>query len=124
MDVAKSAPQYLKWLVKNDVHDRRPELTLALESLGFLSNHNISTLGEPLLDEFPDSDENAARATQQRRKGLPAEPGSYVMTFGKHKGKRLEDIPTKYLDWLSSSGTIRKHPMLAVHLQKHLSART
>ena len=26
--------------------------------------------------------------------------GDYIVTFGKHVGKRLEDIPSGYVDWM------------------------
>lgn len=28
-------------------------------------------------------------------------PGEYVMPFGKHEGKKLDDVPLSYIDWLS-----------------------
>lgn len=28
------------------------------------------------------------------------DPGAVVLTFGKHKGERIEDVPLRYLDWL------------------------
>lgn len=34
--------------------------------------------------------------------------GETKMTFGQHQGRRLSDIPTKYLDWLASTVTWTK----------------
>ena len=31
-------------------------------------------------------------------------PGNFVMPYGKHKGKRIKDMPVEYLEWLSNGG--------------------
>jgi len=33
----------------------------------------------------------------------PKNPGDIVLGFGKHKGKRLSDVPEDYLDWLAGN---------------------
>ena len=35
----------------------------------------------------------------QLQKVINTEPGDFVCTFGKHKGKPIKEIPVEYLNW-------------------------
>ena len=104
LEVAKSSPSYLEWIVQRKAYEDRPKLVLALESLGFLSKIEAREITPNLAIDDQET----------------SEVGSFVITFGKHKGTKLQDIPTSYLEWLNSSGTIRKHPILAINVKKFL----
>ena len=42
------------------------------------------------------------------------------MPFGQHKGKRLDEVPAKYLDWLSGEDWLDKTwPALAAYIRIH-----
>ena len=114
VDVAKQDPGYLQWIVKKRVFERRVNLAMALSSLGFLSEMEAKSAAI----------DRGGEGTEPTEQSPRTKAGSHVMTFGKHKGKQLQDIPTAYLNWLQSSGTIRKNPILGVNLKKHLSERT
>ncbi len=50
------------------------------------------------------------------------DPGQIVMTFGKHKGKKLDDVPLLYLDWLLSQSWFEfQHMMLHASITRYLS---
>lgn len=79
---------YIDFLVKNGVHENRPALRDALKSLGKLSHAD-----------------DAAGASKARPPSEEAErAGRYVLTFGKHGGNALADVPDSYLGWLARAG--------------------
>lgn len=54
---------------------------------------------------------------------------SWTFPFGKHKGKRLADIPDTYLDWLIGEGWFIERPgnrdwMLAIGLELEARKRS
>ncbi|MEO5915582.1 MAG: DUF3820 family protein [Luteolibacter sp.] len=44
------------------------------------------------------------------------------MPFGKHKGKRMEDVPANYLLWLHSEGC--SNPDVAAYIEESMAALT
>lgn len=149
-DVAGSDPSYLEWLVesKTMLH-AKPELVEALVDLGFLRDCDAGEFDTVPKDEAVttdlDSDDESTKSESDGLESLPptklvqngktiksipnkgtgakSTPGSFVMTFGKHKGRKLVDIPTGYLQWLRSSGATKRSPTLAMCLNKHLVER-
>ena len=106
-DVAASDDGYLEWVVNQCAHIGRDGLTRALHELGYIAT-----------DDSPESERNAA-PTKNYSKEMnlsgdvqesPPTPQpvivgeDFIMPFGKHKGKRLVDMPKSYLGWLVSSG--------------------
>lgn len=56
----------------------------------------------------------------------PPAPGfgpDFVLTFGKHEGEKLSDVPTSYLRWLSNNIT-RQSPIFTASLKVVLEAST
>ena len=47
------------------------------------------------------------------------EPSSYRMTFGVHEGTFLDELPAKYLDWLSKQDWIGKFPEIVEYVEKN-----
>lgn len=46
------------------------------------------------------------RDFERERRAMP-EPGDYILRFGKHKGCKLRDVPTGYLDWMLGLDDLR-----------------
>lgn len=45
------------------------------------------------------------------------------MPFGKHKGERLIDVPSEYLDWLRGQAAIKfSHPALWDYIERSKKA--
>ena len=61
----------------------------------------VAALSEIFTQDLEDMDlqENPTESTYTPKTDNPSE---IVLTFGKHKGKKLEDVPTDYLEWLVS----------------------
>lgn len=142
-EVAAEDPDYLEWLVdegipaerrKRQIHPQdAPEasgedsdlsldgtddeeedaLTKGLIELGFLTNdgdkpRNLETesvRGEEL--PLPSSIDSG-------------QAGDHVLTFGKHKGKALREIPRPYLVWMSMAGASRRDAGLTKALRAYL----
>ena len=115
-DVAASNSGYLTWLVDQGVHANRNELCKALNELGYA----VST--RALSADSADGDNVGMQVSSQKvAQNLQArrpEPrpnvganirGDFVMPFGKHKGKKLAEIPKSYREWLISSGASRSN---------------
>lgn len=50
---------------------------------------------------------------------------SNILSFGKHSGKDLEEIPTGYLEWLIQQGWVEEqHEGLTEKIESELSYRT
>eukprot|EP00667_Euglena_gracilis_P024361 EG_transcript_27970 len=75
---------YLRWMKKQDLHVKYPELQPGLKAL--------------LGDEWDSLDANSTPG------GSAASKGPFVMPFGKHKGVPLDQVPKSYLDWLEAAG--------------------
>lgn len=54
-----------------------------------------------LIDDVKDSD--ATNMGEDKKEWTYEEAQNYEITFGKHKGKKIKDIPQNYLDWLLES---------------------
>lgn len=59
---------------------------------------------------------------QQKKKPLD---GTYKMPFGKHKGEKVEDVPTDYLEWLEETLEPGKYnnDAFLVEIRKQLAVR-
>ncbi len=44
------------------------------------------------------------------------DPSDFVMPFGKHKGKTLDDVPLSYLEWLRDLDDLQE-PLLSAVLE-------
>lgn len=42
--------------------------------------------------------------------------------FGKHKGKRMQDVPSSYLDWLAGQPWIKDWPAVESYIQRSRKA--
>jgi uncharacterized protein (DUF3820 family) len=136
-DVAAEDPAYLKWLVDQDIHterrtkgiasttasddegendceEERDGLTKALMELGFLNQQGQKT---PNQNSSLESSHGDANETD----GDVEEAGDYIMTFGKHRGKALREIPNSYLVWMSDARVARGNPGLTKALRIHLA---
>jgi len=62
----------------------------------------VAALSEIFTQDIEDMDlsGNPTEATYTQKVDDPAD---YVVTFGKHRGKRLGDIPTDYVEWLAKN---------------------
>ena len=40
-----------------------------------------------------------------------------TMPFGEHKGKSIEEVPAKYLDWLRGEEWVARYPLIVQYLQ-------
>lgn len=131
-DVAGSDPSYLEWLVKSENEEmlvKKPQLSVALKDLGFLRQGVVADAamereGEGEVSSSTSTKKTSATTPAPKKNGVRSTPGSYVMTFGKHKGKSLANIPIGYLHWLRMSGATRRNPTMAICLNKHLSERS
>lgn len=53
-----------------------------------------------------------------------ADKSLYTLTFGKHKGKDIEDVETDYLVWLCEQGWFEKdHPIGLKSIETELNFR-
>lgn len=43
-----------------------------------------------------------------------------VLTFGKHNGKHVEDVPASYLLWMREEGIDNKFPAIKRYITKHM----
>ena len=46
----------------------------------------------------------------------------YKLTFGKHQGKELDQVPADYLDWLMGQDWIGKFPEIVKYVTNHKAA--
>lgn len=115
-DVVASDSGYLKWIVEERAYVNRKELCKALDELGFV----VSTkdLLPDKVDNIVDKLEETPRKVLRKVQTPLADSnhGDFVMPFGKHKGKRLTDIPKSYRGWLISSGAARSNFRLSTAL--------
>lgn len=131
-DVAASHSGYLKWLVSNDAYQKKEELTSALLELGFL---NLDSKGQVVKTAAPriqkDSDDDVVSKDSLSReqsdgdskatvKDDDMETGGYILTFGKHKGKPIGEVPRNYLWWVASSGAARRDYKLSAAIRRYL----
>jgi len=114
-------PSYVAWLIKENAGAKDPALMAALSEYqtGSLSSPRPSPISQEPQTEGAKQEEIA---TSQEPQSGGAEQdevttgGDFVLTFGKHKGKKLSEIPTSYLKWLASDVT-HKSPGLQAALQ-------
>ena len=59
--------------------------------------------------------------SNDRFKGKRVDPSKYVLTFGKHKGKSLSEVPLDYLQWMQR--TINLSEWLHTNLERELELR-
>jgi len=59
----------------------------------------LFTQDEDLMDEYD---------VEQTTENGKQDPGEVVLTFGKHKGKKLKDIPDHYLQWVAKNSKDEK----------------
>lgn len=59
----------------------------------------LFTQDEDLMDEYD---------VEQTTENGKQDPGEVVLTFGKHKGKKLKDIPDHYLQWVANNSKDEK----------------
>lgn len=50
------------------------------------------------------TDDDDAQSLTVKKEWTEEEANNYELTFGKHKGKKLSEVPQSYLDWLLESG--------------------
>jgi len=109
-DVAASDAGYLEWIVEEQAHVGKENLTKALQELGYVSASEDSSP-----EKVNDAPVNKVRRMPPRnvvQQVLPSRTSKYdefIMPFGKHKGKRLADVPIAYREWLVSSGASRSN---------------
>lgn len=46
------------------------------------------------------------------------------MPFGEHKGKKMEDVPAQYLDWLRGQQWLYKYPQVKAYIEDPLTAKS
>jgi uncharacterized protein (DUF3820 family) len=73
------------------------------EYLTFLKQRGIVS-GKPTL--------SAAVAKHEQNTHLPPDPARYTLTFGKHIGEALSDVPSDYLTWLKKSHLLYENTAL------------
>ena len=44
-----------------------------------------------------------------------------IMLFGSHKGKKMRDVPARYLDWLRDQAWLSKWPRIKAYIEKNES---
>jgi len=137
-DIAAEDPGYLKWLVDEKIYiDRqskndRPDglsdadnsdgLTEALVELGFLNSQEEEELPVQSVESEYVEETNNDNDEKLTLSSLALEEArNHVITFGKHKGKPLKDIPRSYLVWVSLAGASTGKPGLTEALQVYLS---
>jgi len=107
-DVAASDAGYLEWIVEERAHVRNEDLNKALQELGYVSASEDSSP-----EKVNNASVNIKKAPPRNvvRKVPPrtSKHGEFIMPFGKHKGKRLADVPIAYRGWLISSGASRSN---------------
>lgn len=119
-DVAGSNPEYLEWIVKEGAHIGREKLTDALLELGYIMS--------PGGDLSPDSVDKIISVTEYTEREMQStliqetppranKHADFILSFGKHKGKRLGDVPHQYLRWLSTSGVSQRNFRLSSALR-------
>jgi SNF2 family DNA or RNA helicase len=109
-DVAASNPEYLEWIVTEGVHIGRDKLTDALLELGYIMPTRGDSSPDVVEEDIVSTAENSTLETfipeTQSRADKHAD---FLLSFGKHKGKRLGDVPQQYLRWLSASGAAKRN---------------
>ncbi|KAK3618457.1 hypothetical protein LTR56_024634 [Elasticomyces elasticus] len=91
-------PDYIAWLKKGDYIKNNANLAAAVEHF------------EPKLEAVvipPESMEHLPWAATDQ------DPLAYVLNFGKHAGKGLEEVPPEYVAWLKKGELIKNNDMLA-----------
>lgn len=109
-DVAASNSGYLTWLVDQGAHANRNKLCNALNELGYAVPTKTFSADSKDGDNGGMEESSRKGANLQARRPVPRPDvsasiqGNFIMPFGKHKGKKLAEIPKSYRKWLISSG--------------------
>jgi uncharacterized protein (DUF3820 family) len=111
--VEEVPPDYLEWLIRKDVPSSRPDLREAL-----LRAKPPVTNSPPAIPGPRDavSSEYSSIQPGVLQSAAQTSGANYVVTFGKHNGKKLSEIPTSYLLWLSDNPTFKPPPALQAAL--------
>ncbi|KAK5682831.1 hypothetical protein LTR17_027361 [Elasticomyces elasticus] len=91
-------PDYIAWLKKGDYIKNNANLAAAVEHFGLKSE--AAVISPEAMEHLP------LAATDQ-------DPLAYVLNFGKHAGKGLEEVPPEYVAWLKKGELIKNNDMLA-----------
>jgi uncharacterized protein (DUF3820 family) len=109
-DVAASNSGYLTWLVDQGAHANRNKLCYALNELGYAVPAKTFSADSKDGDNGGMEESSRKGANLKARRPVPRPDvsasiqGNFIMPFGKHKGKKLAEIPKSYRKWLISSG--------------------
>jgi uncharacterized protein (DUF3820 family) len=131
---------YVDWLVQNEINFDRENFRAALDEyrgtqqakVQLLSptspnakrKRSFSGTGVPLSPAIVKKQRSSPqdRAFSKDDCQIPevAGPSSnlYRLSFGKHAGKTLEELPSSYIEWLLKNGILKSNPDLASALKK------
>jgi SNF2 family DNA or RNA helicase/uncharacterized protein (DUF3820 family) len=116
-DVAGSDPDYLDWIVQQDAHHGKVELSAALKELGYLDRPSVAFES----GSVHQTEEQKATMNDRRKSSKGDMHGSFILTFGKYEGKRLGEVPIGYLIWLNGSGAARRDFRLSTALRGYIA---
>ena len=136
---------YIDWLVQNGINVDRENFRAALDEYRGTQKAKVQPLSP--------TSQNAKRKRSFSGTGLPPSPAIvkkqrsspqdsafskddchiaqaagpssnlYRLTFGKHTGKTLEELPSSYIEWLLKNGILKSNPGLASALKKKAHSR-
>jgi uncharacterized protein (DUF3820 family) len=95
--IEECPPNYIQWIIKKDIAARRPDLREALA----LYDLSASAPRTPIAAPADDLVKNEPASSPPKSLGA-----DYIIPFGRHKGKRLSEIPQPYLYWLTDNTTL------------------
>jgi uncharacterized protein (DUF3820 family) len=91
------ATEYISFLIERGIGESRPELAIAIVKY--------------------ERERPAALAASQSNN--VCDPAQYKLTFGKHSGKRLCEVPVPYVEWMRDSNLGADYPALRSALDHH-----
>ena len=93
--ISEVPTDYVRWLQdKSDAYKTNKQLQEAVDA--HLST--VSTLSSQGTSSQPTASLSQIASTPH----APGESGPYVLSFGKHAGKSLENVPDEYVAWLKT----------------------
>lgn len=104
---------YVDWLIRKDVAASRPDLREAIAQIKptITTRPPTTPISRHAVTREPSSIQPGVPQSAAQTRGA-----NFVITIGKHTGKKLSEIPTSYLHWLADNPTYKPSPELRTAL--------